>query len=186
MKSLSKALFFFLISFFICPKYHAQTSDESIATCHQDFQRFDNGNSSSSASSGKTLATNSRSDSIDILKYTINLNITDFTTDIIRGNTQVKFTPKLNATHKICLDLLKLTIDSIKLNTSKLTWSYNDTLIVADLASTLNIGDTVTITVYYYGKPQLDAGGAGWGGFYFQSGYAYNLGVAFQSDPHSY
>ena len=43
-----------------------------------------------------TRANNSRSDTVDILNYTINLNITDFTTNVIKGNTQIKFTPKVN------------------------------------------------------------------------------------------
>ena len=41
-------------------------------------------------------ASNLRSDTIDVLNYTINLNITDFTNATIAGNTQVKFTPKQN------------------------------------------------------------------------------------------
>ena len=130
------------------------------------------------------MASNLRSDTIDILNYTINLNITDFTTNVIHGNTAVKFTPKLNGVNKLNLDLLELTIDSIEIGGVNLTSSYNDTLLQVNLPTTHNIGDTSTVVVYYRGTPQGDA--SGWGGFYFQSGYAYNLGVGFSALPHVY
>lgn len=132
----------------------------------------------------QTTATNLRSDTVDILNYNISLNITDFTTNVIAGNTKVKFTPKLNGLTKLNLDLLMLTIDSIKLGASVLTYSYNDTLLAVNLPTTYNINDTATVQVYYHGTPQGDP--SGWGGFYFQSGYAYNLGVGFGALPHTY
>jgi len=130
------------------------------------------------------LASNLRSDTVDVLKYTINLTITDFVSNQLKGNTVVKFAPKMNGINKLHLDLLKLLIDSIKQNNSVLTYSYNDTLLAVNLSSALNIGDTSAVTVYYHGTPQGDA--SGWGGFYFQSGYAYNLGVGFSANPHVY
>ncbi len=127
---------------------------------------------------------NLRSDTIDILKYTINFNVTDFVTDTVRANTIVKFTPKINLQNKIRLDLLKLFIDSVKYNATKLTFTYNDTVAKINLAAGYNILDTVSITVFYHGKPQGDP--TGWGGFYFTPPYAYNLGVGFGANPHNY
>lgn len=131
-----------------------------------------------------TLADSLRSDTIDILKTTINLQITDFTNKIIAGNTQIDFVPKVNGISTLSLDLLKLIIDSIEINNSNLTYSYNDTLLVVNLPSIINIGDTVSLTVFYHGTPQVDA--SGWGGFYFTASEAYNLGVGFAADPHVY
>ncbi len=128
-------------------------------------------------------ANNSRSDTVDILNYTINLNITDFTTKVISGNTAVKFTPKMNGVSYLNLDLLKMTIDSIKFSGATLVYNYNDTLLRVTLPTTHNIGDTSTATVYYHGVPKTDAL---WGGFYFNGGYAFNLGVGFAADPHCY
>jgi aminopeptidase N len=127
---------------------------------------------------------NLRSDTIDILKYTINLDITDFTTDTIRGNTIVKFKPKVNGQNKLRLDLLKMKIDSIELNSSNLTYTYNDTLLKVNLPLSYNNTDTVEVTVHYHGKPQGDP--SGWGGFYFSGNYAFNLGVGFGAKPHNY
>lgn len=136
-----------------------------------------------SPSSHQLLASNSRSDTADILKYTINLNITNFSTKVISGNTIVKFTPKVNGINSINLDLLKLTVDSIKISTTLLTYNYNDTLLRIALPVTHNIGDTSSVTVYYHGVPKFDAQ---WGGFYYSGAYAYNLGVGFDANPHNY
>jgi hypothetical protein len=139
----------------------------------------------SSADELPIRASNMRSDTIDILNYNISLNITDFTTNVIKGNTAVKFTPRINGINKLNLDLLELNVDSIKLGSSALTYSYNDTLLSINLLPAVyNINDTAIVKIYYHGTPQGDA--SGWGGFYFQSGYAYNLGVGFAALPHTY
>jgi hypothetical protein len=130
------------------------------------------------------LASNMRSDTTDILNYNISLNITDFTTNVIKGNTVVKFTPKINGLNKLYLDLLMLTIDSVEIGGVNLGYSYNDTLLGVNLPATYNVNDTVLLKVSYHGTPQGDP--SGWGGFYFQSGYAYNLGVGFGALPHTY
>ncbi|MBS1634968.1 MAG: T9SS type A sorting domain-containing protein [Bacteroidetes bacterium] len=127
---------------------------------------------------------NHRSDTIDILKYTINLDITDFAGQTFKGNTQVRFAPKINGQTYLRLDLLKMTIDSIRMNNSALAYAYNDTLLRVNFPAALNTTDTNTVTVYYHGHPQGDP--AGWGGFSFNGNYAYNLGVGFGADPHCY
>ncbi|MCE3278829.1 MAG: hypothetical protein K0S44_1020 [Bacteroidetes bacterium] len=133
---------------------------------------------------GQMRASNLRSDTIDILNYNISLEITDFTSNIIKGNTVVKFTPKVNGINKINLDLLMLIIDSIEIDGNNLTYTYDDTLLNVNLPLTFNVNDTVQLKVSYHGTPQGDP--TGWGGFYFQSGYAYNLGVGFGALPHTY
>lgn len=131
-----------------------------------------------------TAPENMRSDTADILKYTVTLDITDFTTNTISGNTVVRFAPKLNGLSYLCLDLLKLTVDSVTYNNAPLAYAYNDTLLNIALPGAFNTTDTLNITVYYHGAPMQDA--SGWGGWYWQSGYSYNLGVGFAADPHTY
>ena len=124
----------------------------------------------------------------DILKYTINLEIGNFTTKDIKGNTQIRFAPKMNGKTFIRFDLLKLTIDSIKENSTLLTYTYNDTVVKVNFTAPKNTTDTSIFTVYYRGLPQGDP--SGWGGFYFDNNggnqYAYNLGVGFGAKPHNY
>jgi aminopeptidase N len=129
---------------------------------------------------------NSISDTIDILHYTVKLNITDLTTDTIRGGTIIKLTPLVNNVFTLPVDLLHMTIDSIIQNNGQLFYSYDDTLLTISLAGAMNIGDTTDVAVWYHGKPQLDPGPQVWGGFYFNPPYAYNLGVSFNSNPHCF
>lgn len=127
---------------------------------------------------------NSRSDTIDILNYQINLDITNFAGEQIKGNCKVTFVPKVNGVNKIRLDLQQLNVDSITSDGNVLSFSHNDTLINITLPNTLNVTDTSNLTVYYNGSPQADP--SGWGGFYFNQNYVFNLGVAFEDNPHVY
>lgn len=132
----------------------------------------------------ETQASNLRSDTIDVLNYNLVLDITDFAGQSISGNAAVTFTPRMNAVTELNLDLLELIVDSVTLASTQLSFTYDDTLLKITLPVAMNIGDTAAVTVWYHGQPQGDA--SGWGGFYFQSGYAYNLGVGFSADPHVY
>lgn len=153
-----------------------QSQINAIKNCHHALL-----NSNTASQLNSTIDT--RSDSIDILKYTIQLDITDFTTKTIKGNTAVNFKSKVNGLTKFKLDLLKLTIDSIKQNNAILNYTYNDTLISIDLLNQVNQNNTSIVIIYYRGKPQSDAT---WGGFYFQGQYAYNMGVGFDAKPHNF
>ena len=119
-------------------------------------------------------STINRSDTIDILNYSIHLDITDISNQFINGFCEIKFILK-ESTQSIRLDLLGLEIDSILLEGSSLGFNYNDTLISIDFPNIIEPTDTSIITVYYKGNPKQD--NSGWGGFYFQNGYAFNLGV---------
>lgn len=131
---------------------------------------------------------NLRSDTFDILKYTINLEIGNTLNKQIFGNTQIRFAPKQNNKTFIRFDLIKLTIDSVKENSTLLTYNYNDTILKVNFVAPKNTIDTSIFTVYYHGLPQGDP--SGWGGFYFDNHggnqYAYNLGVGFGAKPHNY
>lgn len=133
-------------------------------------------------SSARNIDYNLRSDTIDILHTTINLKITDFTNKIIQGNAKIKLAPKINGVQTMDLDLLELTVDSVLFNNQALSFSHNDTILHVQFPVSLNSTDTIELVTYYHGVPVTDA--AGFGGFYFQSGYAFNLGVGFAADPH--
>ncbi|NVO02888.1 MAG: T9SS type A sorting domain-containing protein [Bacteroidetes bacterium] len=127
------------------------------------------------------------SDTIDVLHYNINLNIINLSQKTIGGFTDLTIVPKLNNTSKFSLDLLALTVDSIKYNNSILTtFSHNDTVIKINLPGSIGLTDTFHLKVYYHGQPVEDP--STWGGFYFtpDSTYAYNLGVGFESVPHNF
>lgn len=131
------------------------------------------------------LQDNLRSDTIDVLNYNVTLTITDFTNKVISGNCKVTFRSKLNGINNLSLDLLAMNIDSIEDELgANLLYSYNDTLVNVILPSTMNDTDTSFVVVYYNGAPVMDP--SSWGGFYWSNGYAFNLGVGFESIPHNY
>lgn len=129
-------------------------------------------------------ADNARSDTLDVIHTDINLEVHDFNGKSIRGDAVLTIVSKMNGVSTVNLDLLKLTVDSVVEGKTLLSHSYNDTLLQVFLASSLNQGDTVKLTVFYRGNPQIDQ--SNWGGFYFNAGYAFNLGVGFAADPHNY
>jgi aminopeptidase N len=133
-------------------------------------------------------AENKRSDTFDVFKYFITLEIGNTANKFIRGNTQIKFAPKLNNQGFIRFDLLKMQVDSVKEANSILNYQYNDTVLRVNFINPKNANDTSLVTIYYHGLPQTDA--SGWGGFYFDNTggaqYAYNLGVGFAAKPHNF
>lgn len=126
---------------------------------------------------------NLRSDTLDILKYSISLDMTHMDAQTIKGACTIDLRSKMDGIDWINLDLISLQVDSIKAGNNQLVYSHNDGLIHVTLSTVLNMNDSYQLVVYYHGTPTTDAS---FGGFYFQNTYAYNLGVAFNDDPHNY
>ncbi|MBK8966126.1 MAG: hypothetical protein IPM36_05485 [Lewinellaceae bacterium] len=122
-----------------------------------------------------------RSDSIDILSTTIALSATDFAKQEINGYALIEFAAKVDGVAEIRLDLLNMTIDQVA---PAANWSYDGALLQIELDTALNTGQEKTIRIDYHGNPVQDA--SGWGGFYWQGNFAYNLGVGFAADPHNF
>ncbi len=130
------------------------------------------------------VADNSRSDSIDIINYSIHLDFTNFIGKRIKGFCTVRFAPKINGVDYINLDIEQLVVDSVQWNGNNLAFNRVGTLLNIPLPTALNTTDTTEVTVFYQGLPPTDA--SGFGGFHFENVYAYNLGVGFSADPHNY
>ncbi|MCB9330099.1 MAG: M1 family metallopeptidase [Lewinellaceae bacterium] len=128
-----------------------------------------------------TVASDMRSDSIDILSTTIALAATDFAKQEVSGYALIEFAAKVDGIAEIRLDLLNMTIDQVA---PAANWSYDGALLQIELDTVLNIGQSKTIRIDYHGKPAQDA--SSWGGFYWQGNYAFNLGVGFAADPHNF
>lgn len=135
----------------------------------------------------KSFSQTLASDTIDILHYEINLNLIDLSTKTIQGNTEIYAASKMNNISILSLDLLKMNIDSVRINgIAQNNYSYNDTVLRIQLSQSLNQNDSFYCRIYYHGIPVVDA--SGWGGFYFQAdgSYAYNMGVGMTANPHAY
>lgn len=125
-----------------------------------------------------------RGDSIDIRAYTIRMDVSDFATKVLKGDAMLGIKAKTNAVETIRLDLLKLNVDSVKVNSFVAPFTYNDTLLHINLLTTLNTGDSATVQIYYHGHPVQMPGD--FGGFYWTNTYAFNIGVSFAETPHNY
>ena len=66
------------------------------------------GTAKAGAPEGTTIVT--RSDTIDIRKFTINLNITDFSGQTIKGHCKIDFRAMMDGVDHISFDLLGMTI----------------------------------------------------------------------------
>lgn len=129
------------------------------------------------------INTNKRCDSLDILHYTIILDMSDHVGEQVTGSCAIRFKTKDQAVQALPLDLLQFQVDSVLMNGAKLAFEYNDTLLNVQFSKAIAPKKEQTVTVYYQGHPQTDKQ---WGGFYYKEEYAYNLGVGFASDPHNY
>lgn len=118
---------------------------------------------------------------VDIQRYSIVLDV-DVKGQRINGYTRVGY-KGVKPTTKLVLSLEGLDVDSVVHQNNTLNFSHKDEALEIDLPQSVNAGDTGSIKVYYGGKPIRDAS---WGGFYFSGDYAFNLGVAFTSNPHNY
>ena len=129
-----------------------------------------------------------RDDFIDILNYSINLDITDFAGKTIAGYTKIRFEPKQTNQTSMILDLLILDVDSVSFTdnygTNLVSYNYNDTTIDINFPYALTVGQTYRVKVYYQGAPIQISGD--WGGFFWNATYAYNIGVSFTEEIHNF
>lgn len=126
-----------------------------------------------------------RGEFINIHNYKIDLDISNFATKQLSGNTQVSFIPLVAGVNSIALDLLVLNVDSVKLfDTTTLNFTHNDTVILIDFPSNLTKNSSYRMKVYYHGAPIQMSGD--WGGFFWNNTYAFNIGVSFTEDIHNY
>lgn len=132
------------------------------------------------------MAPDPRSDSIDILHTDINLVATDFTGKVLQGIAGITFKAKLQNVSDLRFDLLNMAITDVSWGAPGLIgWDYDGQVLRVYFSQPLTVGaDYPPLTIHYYGQPVQDA--SGWGGWYWQAPYAYNLGVGFAADPHNY
>jgi hypothetical protein len=131
------------------------------------------------------VAADLRSDSVDIIRTDLALDITDFANKTIHGRADLLLMAQLPGVQTIRFDLLDLEVDSVTCQLADLqSWSRVGDEVHVTFSQPLDVFSSCVVSIFYGGSPAQDA--SGWGGFYWQNGYAYNLGVGFDADPHSY
>lgn len=122
-----------------------------------------------------TNVVKAQADTVDVLDY-------DLTLDLSNG---VPFTGKTIVTMQLLspCEMIGLqlngTVDSIRVSGREGLGYSIDSIALPQVA----VGVPFTVTVWYHGYGYVES--YGWGGFHFNSDMSYNLGVAFEEDPHS-
>jgi hypothetical protein len=126
---------------------------------------------------------NLRSDTLDIINYSINLDMTQMNVQQVTASCTIELVSKMDGVDQLHFDLLGLVVDSVKLGNTSLGYAQSGEELYITLPTILNENDAVNVSVFYHGSPESDLL---WGGFYFNAGYAYNLGVGFVANPHNF
>ncbi len=131
----------------------------------------------------KVQANNSRSDTIDILNYDIQLDLSDFASGEIAGICQISLVAKLDNVEELLFDLLSLEVSEVLVGEELVSdFEQQGELLRVPLSTPLNTEDAILVTITYAGNPST----ATFGGFYTTTTYAYNLGVGIGVDPPSF
>ncbi|GAB5539617.1 MAG: hypothetical protein Salg2KO_17200 [Salibacteraceae bacterium] len=125
-----------------------------------------------------------RSDSLDIIHTAISLDLTDVSNQQISGNATLTIKAVMSGVNSIDLDFEGLDVDSIFFDGQSVAYHHLDSVLRVEFPAAPAQNEEFEVQVFYHGSPIKDA--SGWGGFYFSGNFAWNLGVGFADDPHSY
>lgn len=171
---------FVIVLLCMCVSSFAQPTQRKFNGCHHTHNR--QGKLRELTAQEKVLLNESiaRSDTFDIVKYTINLDVTNYSSHAIKATTAIDVMPRMEGQSDIRFDLFSLTVDSVQRDSSNLAFDYDGNILTVHLGATLAMGDTASLLVHYHGTPYQDPV---WGGFYFESNYIYNLGIGLSTIP---
>ena len=124
-----------------------------------------------------------RIDTFKIKHTVLKIKLQNLGSKSLKGLAELKIEWKQSAS-ELRLDLKQLLIDSVIVNQEKLATQVVGESVKIKLKQASVKGDSSLFKIYYHGTPALDPGG--WGGFYFNGNYAFNLGVGFSVNPHSF
>ncbi|MBK8956082.1 MAG: hypothetical protein IPM34_11070 [Saprospiraceae bacterium] len=114
-------------------KISGQPVQDDFIPCHHGQQHLKYRHQPSELEIQMMENSNKRSDSIDIINYTIDLDITNYAGKAIKAATQIYFMPLLDQIEWIQLDLKSLTVDSILYDGKAIAFNYDGDIITAFL-----------------------------------------------------
>ena len=121
-----------------------------------------------------------RADTIDISHYEIDIDVTDYSGQSIVAHTTITYSAIEPDRESIILDLFELEVDSVTNAGGQMTYNYDGAFLQVYFDQSPEVGVEENLTVHYHGEPHQDNG---WGGFYFESDYIYNLGIGLTTVP---
>lgn len=123
------------------------------------------------------------SDSLDIKHTQIECTISDFSSKEIQAKTTLFVQAQLIGVQEISFDFEGLTIDSVRIQQNLISFQQLPQHVHLIFPAALSNTDTTAIEFYYHGIPLADPT---WGGFSFVGNYAFQMGVGFGAQPHSF
>lgn len=122
-----------------------------------------------------------------LLHYHIDLKEVNIKEQKLKATTTISLAKNTPSAAKLMLYLEAMEVESIFFNDSiAMDFERKDSLLFIDFPSSLSTKQVGSLAINYHGTPAEDTQ---WGGFYFSNedgGYAYNLGVGFAANPHSF
>jgi aminopeptidase N len=120
---------------------------------------------------------------MDVVAQDIYLDFSGFGQQLIHAHCETELSV-VQDVDSLQFDFAGLTLDSVLLNAESLPFNLGASgFWVFSNGAGFAGGDTLSFHFYYHGTPIADAT---WGGFYYNSQYAYNMGVGFDADPHCF
>ncbi|TVR78359.1 MAG: hypothetical protein EA409_10545 [Saprospirales bacterium] len=180
------SLFLLLLSFILLPLFNGTSIGQPLDApygCHHIHNNFHQWGvfTHRTEEAQKVIR---RSDTLNLFHYEIHLDVTDFSNSNLRARTLVFLESLMDSVETITLDLEGLEVDSVRRHGLPLTYSHDGRYLRISEENLLSKGDTVYVEVFYGGTPMTCP--SGFGGFYFEDGYAYNLGIGLAANPHNF
>ncbi len=184
MKTLYLLPFLYFLSSFFVPLSAQPEMEPPVHSCHQvKNQIFQKALSpEEKVQLQKSL---DRSDTFDILHYDIHAHLTQFDQGIFKGDTRVDFSPRMDSLDRIQFDFEGLSISSITDDAGEaVIYEQGDAVVTVFPTEPYLRDSSYSLRFQYSGNPITCP--SGFGGFYFEQGYAYNLGIGLQAKPHNF
>ena len=128
------------------------------------------------------LVAQTAGEGFDVKHYEIHLGDFNFSNHTLQGETFIELTATANINTAV-LELMSLTATEVSCDfTDVESFSQEGNFLTINFAETIIAGESVILDVRYGGSTFNESwGGVHWWG----SGYVYNLGVGFESQPHN-
>ena len=124
-------------------------------------------------------------DTVDAIRYNINLDLGHRNANAFCGHTDVYLTTTQPDVLQVQLDLQGVTVDSVMIDGTRTTdYTYAGRFLTFPTPTAAMQGDTFCVTVYYHGGEMVES--YGFGGIHFENNLIYNLGAAITAYPHPY
>lgn len=121
---------------------------------------------------------------VTVTHYDLSLDIRNFSQKTLYGKAVISILSREDQSAVVQLNLLGMSIDSVKMDNELLQVDRSGDTIRIALPQPMAAGQQAFLSIWYQGTPTIEP--YNWGGFHFDNGLAYNLGIAFEADPHNY